>query len=430
MGEAAATDEACVPVTCGQLGRMCGASSDGCGGTVSCGVCGDGACNEVGFCCGGNNGADPCGPALHAGGAVDFAVITSGSESDGFTAVDADLMGNLFVLKQLGPTMFLEKYVGIGNKAAQADFSVDLKAYASGISVAPTLDQIVISAEPSTASLFEGSTERSFTKDGASAGTGRSFLREARRSLLAMSYQGSKAFADSEGRLIVRDSADRVYFEMEELPVRIFDSAFDIDENIIAVGETSANFVWRGMSFNIGTPFVVKYSKLGAVLWAKSMNVAGVAREIGMTSNGFAVVSGTFMGGFSFAEEVLESRSAAAGFVLGFNPDGTERYGYSPGIVNEWPRVAMDQTGVAFIAYDRPSCGPMEVQAMTFKGELAWRKVFENTNCTLEGRVNGLAAVRGVPVLAGRFTGTMTNLDAPQSADLSSSHGFLIKFKP
>ena len=48
-------DRACVPQTCAELGNDCGDVADGCGGTMSCGVCANG---EV---CGGGGVANVCG---------------------------------------------------------------------------------------------------------------------------------------------------------------------------------------------------------------------------------------------------------------------------------------------------------------------------------------------------------------------------------
>ncbi len=55
-------DCACVPDTCNGLGLVCGNHPDGCGGTLNCGTCTNGTCNNAGQCVVASNGdiGDAC----------------------------------------------------------------------------------------------------------------------------------------------------------------------------------------------------------------------------------------------------------------------------------------------------------------------------------------------------------------------------------
>lgn len=424
-GEAVAvTDEACVPVTCAQLGRFCGSTSDGCGGTVNCGTCGNGGtCNAMGYCCGATGSAtDPCGAPLHAGGAVDFAVITQGLENEGFTAVDSDFLGNMFVLRLADNRTFLERY-----DESNISYSVDLKSRAGTLIVAPTLDRLYISTASTARSLVRDERELQFSKAGTELSS-QNFVGDRARLLLGVGYNGVKAFADIDSELVVADPTDKEIFSFDELPVQFFDVAFDIDGNVYAVGKTRQAFELNSIQYGNGVPFMVKLNKGGVMQWARQINVPGSFNDVGVTANGYAVVGGTFRGGFTWGATVLESREDDSGMVLGFKPDGSEWYAYAAGLVEGFPRVSMDQSGTAFVGLDRRDCGAMEVAALNFKGELAWRKSFDNPGCTRSSRLTGIAAVRGVPAISGILTGKM-NFGTGQELDPNANHGFLIKFK-
>ena len=52
----------CTPATCQSLGNQCGAASDGCGGTLNCGGCGGGQMCSSGLCVDASVPPPPCVP--------------------------------------------------------------------------------------------------------------------------------------------------------------------------------------------------------------------------------------------------------------------------------------------------------------------------------------------------------------------------------